>query len=98
MPHCEHAYLNRQVVRSDEASISSFDVGLLRGYAVFALLQTIGGTQFMFAEDLQRFRESAGLLGLEVPVDDIEIAAIVAELLDRNSREEATVRFVLTAG
>ncbi len=91
-------YLNGSIVPAHQAVISPFDVGILRGYAVFDLAQTIGGTPFMLAEHLERFRASAAMLGLTVPATDAEIAAIIDELLDRNADPEATIRLVLTGG
>ena len=97
-PAGEYVYLNGSIVPAREAAISPFDAGLLRGYAVFDLLQTIGGAPFMLAEHLERFRSSADLLGLKVPVSDSEIERVVLELLERNGHSEATVRMVLTGG
>lgn len=91
-------YLNGSILPACEAAISPFDVGLLRGYAVFDLLQTIGGIPFQFAEHMGRFRSSAAVLGLEVPETDEQIAQTVATLLELNGHAEATVRFVLTGG
>jgi D-alanine transaminase/branched-chain amino acid aminotransferase len=93
-----HVYLNGAILPAEEASISPFDVGLLRGYAVFDLLQTIEGKPLMLAEHLQRLRNSAGTLGLKVPLSDAEITGVIEELLARNGHEEATVRIVLTGG
>lgn len=94
----EYVYLNGSIKHKSEAAISLFDVGLLRGYAVFDLLQTIGGEPFMLVPHLQRFRDSARTLGLSVPATDDEIAEIVTDLLARNGHTEATVRMVLTGG
>jgi branched-chain amino acid aminotransferase len=91
-------YLNGKIVPADEAAISPFDVGVLRGYAVFDLLQTIGGVPFQFTEHVGRLRASAAMLGLEVPATDDELAETVARLLELNGHTEATVRFVVTGG
>lgn len=91
-------YLNGSIVPLSEARISPLDIGLLRGYAVFDLLRTVGGRPFLLAEHLERFRASAGHLGLEVPASDAEIASAIYALLDVNGHEEATVRLVLTGG
>ena len=93
-----YVYLNGTIVPADQAAVSPFDIGLLRGYAVFDLLRTVGGRPFLLGEHLKRFRESAAHLGLTVPVGDDEILRAVTELLERNDHEEATVRFVLTGG
>ena len=94
----EWVYLNGSIVPAASAAISPFDAGLLRGYAVFDLLQTLRGEPFMVEEHLRRFRNSAEMLGLHVPLGDEEIVAIIRELLDRNGHPEATVRLVLTGG
>jgi len=91
-------YLNGEFLPADQAAISPYDVGLLRGYAVFDLLQTIGGVPFQFKEHINRFRASAEMLGLTVPATDDEIAELTIELLRLNGHTEATVRFVLTGG
>ncbi len=91
-------YLNGQIVLADQAAISPFDVGLLRGYAVFDLVQTVKGGPFLLPEHLERFRSSAGMLGLTVPATDEEIATVIGDLLARNGHAEATIRMVLTGG
>jgi len=97
-PAGEYVYLNGSILPAREAAISPFDAGLLRGYAVFDLLQTIGGRPYMLAEHLRRFHQSAEYLGLTVPVTDEEIERTVVDLLERNGHTEATVRMVLTGG
>ena len=93
-----HVFVNGTIKRAEEAAISPFDVGLLRGYAVFDLLQTIGGKPYMLTEHLTRLRASAHVLGLRVPLPDDEIASVILDLLARNGHREATVRIVLTGG
>lgn len=91
-------YLNGRIVPEDEAHISPLDIGLLRGYAVFDLLRTVGGRPFLLPEHLRRLRASAARLELVVPVTDAEIELAIDELLARNGHAEATVRLVLTGG
>jgi branched-subunit amino acid aminotransferase/4-amino-4-deoxychorismate lyase len=91
-------YLNGCILPLADAAISPLDIGLLRGYAVFDLLRTVGGRPFLLAEHLRRLRASAEQLGLTVPATDDEIAAIIDRLLELNGHEEATVRLVLTGG
>ena len=92
------AYLNGRILPLEDAAISPLDIGLVRGYAVFDLLRTVGGRPFMLAEHLRRLRASAEQLGLEVPASDEEIASVIDELLSLNGHAEATVRLVLTGG
>lgn len=93
-----YLYLNGDIIPADSACISPYDIGLLRGFAVFDLLRTVHGRPFLLGEHLKRLRESAAHLGLQVPRTDEEIAEIIDELLERNGHEEATVRLVLTGG
>lgn len=91
-------YLNGNVLAAEHACISPFDIGLLRGYAVFDLLRTIDGRPFLLAEHLKRLRASAASLNLAVPASDEEITSAIHELLERNDHAEATIRMVLTGG
>jgi len=93
-----YVFLNGEIMPAEEASISPFDAGLLRGYAVFDLLQTLDGRPFMVREHLQRFRNSAELLGLQVPLPNDEIVSVMERLLELNGHADATVRMVLTGG
>jgi branched-chain amino acid aminotransferase len=93
-----YIYLNGEIVPAERAAISPLDIGLLRGYAVFDLLRTVGGRPFLLAEHLERLRASAAELDLSVPATDDEIASAIDELLARNEHAEATVRLVLTGG
>lgn len=93
-----HVYLNGRIMPAEEARLSPFDIGLLRGYAVFDLLRTVGGRPFLLAEHLERLRSSADDLGLKVPLADDEISAVIDELLALNGHQEATIRLVLTGG
>ena len=93
-----YVYLNGEILPAAQAAISPFDIGLLRGYAVFDLLQTIDGRPFMMREHLTRLRMSAEVMELTVPATDDELSAAIRELLRLNGHREATVRIVLTGG
>jgi len=93
-----HVYLNGRILPAGDAAISPFDIGVLRGYAVFDLLRTVHGKPFLLPEHLERLHASAAHLGLSVPVSDAEITVAIDELLQLNRHNEATVRLVLTGG
>ena len=94
----QHIFFNGRILPAEQVAISPFDIGLLRGYAVFDLLRTVEGRPFLLAEHLKRFRASAELLGLSVPYTDAEITSAIDKLLALNGHVEATVRLVLTGG
>ncbi len=91
-------YLNGEIMPAERAAISPFDVGLLRGYAVFDLLRTINGVPFLLKEHLRRLHSSADMLGLRVPISDTTVTRVIEELLELNAHTEATVRLLLTGG
>lgn len=93
-----YLYLNGAIVPTEQATLSPFDVGLLRGFAVFDLLRTVRRRPFLLSEHLERLRTSAAELGLHVPVPDDVIAQTIDTLLELNGHREATVRLVLTGG
>lgn len=98
LPNPAHIFINGRILPTEQAAISPLDIGLLRGYAVFDLLRTVGGRPFLLAEHLKRLHGSAELLGLRVPCSDAEISSAIDELLRLNGHAEATVRLVLTGG
>jgi branched-chain amino acid aminotransferase len=93
-----YIYFNGEIMPLEQAAVSPFDIGLLRGYAVFDLLRTVKGKPFLLAEHLRRLRGSAEQLGLTVPDSDEDISAAIGELLELNRHTEATIRLVLTGG
>jgi branched-subunit amino acid aminotransferase/4-amino-4-deoxychorismate lyase len=58
-------YLNGKFVDEKEAKISVYDLGLLRGYAVFDFLRTYNQKPFYLDDHLKRLLNSAKLIGLK---------------------------------
>lgn len=81
-----------------EASVNVLDIGLMRGYAIYEALTTYGGTPFMLADHLARFRQSAKAMKLDVLASDEEITAAISELVARNGFKETNIKFILTGG
>ena len=92
------AYFNGSLVDSKEVLISPYDLGLVRGYAVFDVMRTFNGKPFLGAEHYKRLRNSARGVGLTLPVSSVEFAAIVDNLLRLNGFPESRIRTVLTGG
>ena len=87
---------------SDErhAVVSVFDHGFLYGEGVYEVLRTYGGRAFLLERHLQRLRRSAGMIALEVPLGDIEIAGRIAETVEAapSVAGEWYIRILLTRG
>jgi branched-chain amino acid aminotransferase len=58
-------YLNGKFLDEKEAKISVYDLGLLRGYAVFDFLRTYNQKPFYLDDHLKRLLNSAKLIGLK---------------------------------
>jgi branched-chain amino acid aminotransferase len=87
---------------SDErhAVVSVFDHGFLYGEGVYEVLRTYGGRAFLLERHLQRLRRSAGMIALDVPLGDLEMAARIGATIDRApaSPSEWYIRILLTRG
>lgn len=92
-------YLNGRFVPEDKALISVYDLGLLRGYAVFDFLRTYNFKPFYLKEHLKRLLNSAKIIGLKhnYTIDNLE--KIVIKTLSKNKHlKEAGIRIILTGG
>lgn len=92
------SYINDQIVHGKNASISIFDLGLLRGYGVFDRLRTYQGQPFHLEDHLKRLQFSAAGIHLPLPKDIEEIKKIILHLLSSASHDESDIRIVVTGG
>ena len=90
--------IDGQIVSKDDAKISVFDRGLLYGDSVFETIATHGGKPFMLAEHIQRLRRSAGLVYIDLPVDDEVLVREVNEALSAAGNAESYLRLIVTRG
>jgi branched-chain amino acid aminotransferase len=81
-------------VEPADASISVFDIALLRGFGCFEALRSYDGVVFRQRQHLDRLERSAAALGITLP-DRSQIDGWVA---DRASVGDCTVRVVVTGG
>jgi branched-chain amino acid aminotransferase len=91
-------FLNSDFVPLNEAKISVMDRGFLYGDGIFETLRAYGGKIFKLQEHLERMRHSASVLQLSVPHTQMELANIIAILLEKNDLQNAIVRITLTRG
>jgi branched-chain amino acid aminotransferase len=83
------------VVTPEAASISIFDLGLLRGYGCFEAQRAYGGKVFRLERHLDRLERSAAALDIELPRRS-EIAGWVREIAAANG--DCIVRLFVTGG
>lgn len=84
----------------NDAKISVYDIGLLRGFGIYEAMTTFNRKPFMLAEHLLRFHRSAAGMKIEIPLSDKEIEKAIKELVAHNVEKgaEAVIRIVLTGG
>ena len=95
--------VNGRVYDQAHAVISVFDHGFLYGEGVYETLRTFNGQPFLFDRHMQRLRNSSGMLHLDVPVSDKEMAercraTMKAAGLGDGPQNEAYIRILLTRG
>jgi len=66
--------VNGRICGEQDATISVLDHGFLYGEGVYEVVRTYGRTPFLFERHLQRLRRSAGMIHLDVPFSDAELA------------------------
>ena len=93
-----YCYFNGDILPVKDAHIHISDLGLLRSYAVFDYFRTYKSKPFMLEAHLERFRNSAAELRLELSITDAEIEAIILELIQKSEVVDAGIRMVLTGG
>ena len=95
--------VNGRIFDEQHAVVSVFDHGFLYGEGIYETLRTYNGRPFLFDRHMRRFRNSAGMLALPVPVTDDEIArrfheTVRAAGLGTPEGAEVYIRVLLTRG
>ena len=94
-------YCNGVFLPLHEISLNPYDLGLLRGYAVFDVMSVENGKPFLLEEHWQRLVRSAETLCLMLPVTLQEYQDIIMELIAKNGGSDApaiSIRTVLSGG
>lgn len=93
-----HLYFNGEISPLDSTIFKSNDLAILRGYGMFDYFRTYNGVPFRWDDYWQRFENSAKLLKLPLPLNQEEVAEILADLHALSGEAEVAFRFVLTGG
>ncbi|NQU77516.1 aminotransferase class IV [Candidatus Falkowbacteria bacterium] len=94
----QYCYLNGKIIPLSKAALSPKDLGILRGYGVFDFLRTYNGKPFLLKEHLARFKNSARILNLKIPISQEKLEAVIKKLIKKNKFKESNTRIVLTGG
>ncbi len=96
-------YINGKFVPESQAKISVFDLGFLRGYAVFDFLRTYNQKPFYLEDHLKRLLNSAKLIGLKHNYNLEKLKEIVIKTVQKNikanpQKVDFNIRIYLTGG
>lgn len=91
-------FLNEQFTTMSVASISLFDLGVVRGYGVFDYLRTYNRIPFHLHKHLSRFIVSAKSIGLFVPKTLPEIEVLITDMITKVETDELSIKLILTGG
>lgn len=94
----KYCYFNGKIVPEGKICLKLNDIGILRGYGVFDFLRTYHGKPFLLREHLVRFKRSAKLLNLTIPLSQKQLAHVIQKLLLKNKVKESEIRLALTGG
>ncbi len=91
-------YLNGKWLKDDELKISIFDIAVLRGFGIFDFLRTYGTNPFRLGDHIDRFYNSAKLMGMKPVLSKKEISVVVHEGIKKNKFKNTQIKFVQTGG
>lgn len=91
-------FLNDRFVRKEAAMVSVFDHGFLYGDGVYETLRAYGGRLFRLRQHLARLRRSASLIGLDIPIVEQDLIAVLQEAMKRNNLTDAYLRITVSRG
>ncbi|MEA5425743.1 aminotransferase class IV [Arcicella lustrica] len=94
----EYIFLNGQIIPAENANIHVSDLGLLRGYGIFDFFRAIDGKAIFIEDHLDRFENSANLMGLKIPASRDELRNIILEIIRLHPQHLLGVKMVMTGG
>jgi branched-chain amino acid aminotransferase len=97
-PRPIYVNVNGKLVKSNEASVSVWDHGLLYGDGVFEGIREYNGIVFKLKEHIDRLYESAHYIRLKIPINKEQMSEAVLITLRQNKLQNAYIRLLVTRG
>ena len=94
-------YINGRLANSSEVpceSINPFDRGLILGDGVFETLAVRSGSMILLDAHLSRFVSGASIIGIKMPMADIDLIDAINSVVKANDINDGIVRLTLTRG
>jgi branched-chain amino acid aminotransferase len=93
-----YIYLNGEILPTEKAQIHVSDLGLVRGYGIFDFFRAIDGQAVFIEDHLDRFENSAKLMGLPIPESRDRLREIIHEIIRLNPYKLLGVKMIMTGG
>jgi branched-chain amino acid aminotransferase len=81
-----------------EARVAAMDHGFLFGDSIYEVIRTRSGRPVAFAQHLERLRQSANAIYLQLPWTDAELTSQIRQAVQASRFEECYVRLVVSRG
>ncbi len=91
-------YFNGQFIDDSIDLPITKELSFLRGFAIFDFFGVRGGVPLFIEDYMDRFYQSAELVGLKVPVDRAQLLADIHVLINNNNLRKAYFKLILTGG
>lgn len=93
-----YAYVNGQIVPSEQAVVSVFDRGIVLGDGLFETVRAVNGKPQFFDLHYHRLAKSAKRLRIQLDLDQHELYRLAGQLCRQSKLSDAVVRITLTRG
>ena len=91
-------YLNKEIVKLEDARISPLDHGFLYGVGLFETFRIYDGHPFLLDDHLVRLNEGLAELKIRYKLAREDVLKIVKDVLEANGLKDAYVRLNVSAG
>lgn len=93
-----YCYFDGKIIPMNKARIAPNDLGVLRGYGAFDFSRTYNGKLFHPKDQYNRFKNSAKIIGLKLPMSESDFESTLIALIKKNKLKDASFRAVITGG
>jgi D-alanine transaminase len=94
----EHAIVNGEIIKRQDASVDIEDRGYQFGDGVYEVIRVFNGKMFTLAEHLQRFERSLKEIGITLPYSNVQIAGMLEELVAKDGLSNGMIYMQITRG
>jgi len=92
------AFVGQDYVLEKNATLSVFDLGISRGYALTTSLRSYEGELFLWQKYVEKIYQDAENLDILPPYSFTEIYTILQTLLQKNGLKDAAFKILITGG